>query len=241
MLGRTVVVGRIEHTAGVLLQGLLFDFDGLIIDTETSEYEATAAVFADHGLELSRDLWISFIGRVDHPHWADLLAEGLGRELDDREAVIADRRARSAVAIAREPIRPGIVALLDEAEAAGVPVAVASSSPRYWVEGHLDRIGLRPRFDAIATRDDVAEGRAKPWPDLYLLAAERLGADPARCVAIEDSPAGVEAGVAAGCTTVAVPAGMTVALDFGPAHLIVPDLAAVALTDLERLVAARHS
>lgn len=218
------------------LAALLFDFDGLILDTETSEFETVADSFADHDLVLSRDEWVQIIGTADHPHWTEMLETALGRPLSDREAVLETRRARHHARISQEEIRPGVVALAAEAHEAGVGVAVASSSPLDWVLGHLTGHGIDHLFPVRATRDDVGPARTKPHPDLFLLAAERLGVDPRHCVVLEDSEPGVAAANAAGCTSVGVPAGMTAHLAFAHADLVVPSLAEVDLAGLSRLV-----
>jgi HAD superfamily hydrolase (TIGR01509 family) len=211
---------------------ILFDFDGLVLDTETSEFLTVAESFADHGLELSREDWVAIIGTGDHPHWTEMLEEALGRPLDDREAVLETRRARHHARISEEPLRPGVIELVAEATDAGLRVAIASSSPLAWVQGHLQRFDVDHLFPVKATLDDVGKERTKPHPDLFLLAAERLGVDPTRCVVLEDSEPGVTAANAAGCVTVGVPAGMTSHLPFAHADLVV---ASVADLTLERL------
>ncbi len=211
---------------------ILFDFDGLVLDTETSEFLTVAESFADHGLELSRDEWVSIIGTADHPHWADMLEEALGRSLDDREDLLEIRRARHHARISEEPLRPGVIELAAAATDAGLGVAIASSSPLEWVTGHLQRFDVDHLFPVKATRDDVGRERTKPHPDLFLLAAERLDVDPRHCVVLEDSEPGVTAANAAGCITVGVPAGMTEHLAFAHADLVV---ASVAELDLDRL------
>ncbi|MCO8125855.1 HAD family phosphatase [Acidimicrobiia bacterium EGI L10123] len=211
---------------------ILFDFDGLVLDTETSEFLTVAESFADHGLDLSRDDWVAIIGTADHPHWMDMLEEALGRPLDDREAILETRRARHHARISEEPLRPGVIELATAATEAGVGVAIASSSPLDWVTGHLQRFDVDHLFPVKATRDDVGKERTKPHPDLFLLAAERLGVDPTRCVVLEDSEPGVIAANAAGCATVGVPAGMTAELAFTHADLVVRSVAEL---DLDRL------
>jgi HAD superfamily hydrolase (TIGR01509 family) len=217
-----------------LPDAILFDFDGLVLDTETSEFLTVAESFADHGLELSRQDWVAIIGTADHPHWMDMLEEALGRPLDDREAILEVRRARHHARISEEPLRPGVIELATAATDAGVGVAIASSSPLDWITGHLQRFDVDHLFPVKATRDDVGKERTKPHPDLFLLAAERLGVDPTRCVVLEDSEPGVTAANAAGCVTIAVPAGMTADLAFAHADLVVPSVAEVSL---ERLAA----
>lgn len=168
-----------------------------------------------------------------------MLAQQLGRPVD-REALSARRDLRRTKILHALPVCAGVVELLDAAESAGVPAAVASSSPSDWVDGHLARLGLRHRFRRVITRDDVGGdgARTKPAPDLFLLAAEGLGVAPTRCVVLEDSPNGVAAGRAAGMTVVAVPGPMTVTLDFGAADLVVPSLNGVDLLTLAGLLPA---
>lgn len=211
---------------------ILFDFDGLVLDTETSEFLTVAESFADHGLELSRPDWVAIIGTADHPHWMDMLEEALGRPLDDREAILETRRARHHARISDEPLRPGVIELATAATEAGIGVAIASSSPLDWITGHLQRFDVDHLFPVKATRDDVGKERTKPHPDLFLLAAERLGVDPARCVVLEDSEPGVTAANAAGCVTIGVPAGMTAEAAFAHADLVVRSVAEL---DLDRL------
>jgi beta-phosphoglucomutase-like phosphatase (HAD superfamily) len=115
---------------------------------------------------------------------------------------------------------------------------VASSSGLDWVGGHLDRLELRSRFGAVVTRDDLggASTRTKPAPDLFVLAAERLGVELRHCVAFEDSPNGVAAARAAGMVVVAVPGPMTAGLDLGAADLVVPSLADIDVAGLRNLL-----
>jgi HAD superfamily hydrolase (TIGR01509 family) len=219
------------------LRAILFDFDGLILDTESSEFHSVGLIFSEHGLVLDRSEWQRIIGTADHPHWTELLEQALGRPLEDRDAVIVRHRQHHRVTVSAETVRPGVVALLDEARAAGVATAVVSSSPASWVEGHLERLDLRDRFAEVVSRDDLGgdRSRTKPAPDLYLLAADRLGVTPAECVVLEDSPNGVAAGVAAGMAVVAVPGPMTAGLDFAAADRVADSLATLDLGALRAL------
>ena len=225
------VTGAVSRPAA-----LLFDFDGLILDTETCAYDTVAEIFAEHGEALDLGWWHSTIGTADHPHWSEILAEQLGRPVD-RVALSARREERRRALLHALPVCAGVTELLDAAGAAGIAAAVVSSSPATWVDGHLTRLGLRHRFRAVITRDDVAgdDRRTKPAPDLYLAAAAALGVDAADCVVFEDSPNGVAAGRAAGMAVVAVPGPMTASLDFGGADLVVPSLLSIDLDALGRL------
>jgi HAD superfamily hydrolase (TIGR01509 family) len=199
------------------LGAVVFDFDGLILDTEWCEYATAAAVFEAHGQELSLELLKTFIGSTDHPHWADILEEQLGRAVDRATLVPARRLANRECTAGLAPL-PGVLALLDALAVDGVPLAVSSSSPADWVLGHLSDHGLTDRFAVISTGDEVV--RTKPDPAVYLLSCERLGVDPARAVAVEDSVNGVRAAKAAGMAAVAVPSTLTADMDFGHADLV---------------------
>ena len=214
---------------------LVFDFDGLILDTETPEYETIRDEFSAHGLALPLTAWQEVVGRVDHPHWLDRLEAELGRPVPDRQAVLERRRAAHHRHIAGQRVLPGVEALLDEAAGRGVPVAVASSSPTSWVEGHLERLGLSQRIDAVRCGDQVP--RAKPWPDVFLAALEAVGVAPSAAVALEDSHHGAHAAKAAGLSCVVAPNGITRDQDFAHADLVVGSLAELRWADLAALVA----
>lgn len=203
-------------------RALVFDFDGTIVDTETAEFESVSAAFASHGVEYTLDEYRSKIGRIDHQPWHELLTERAG-PLPDLESVVAGKREHHLGLIAEAELRPGVIDALDRAARADVPVAVASSSPRDWVDHHLAERDLLHRFPVIATGDVVAQ--AKPWPDVFLLAAELLDVDPTSCLAIEDSHNGLVAAKAAGMRCLVVPNDMTVGLDFSTADWVLESLA----------------
>jgi HAD superfamily hydrolase (TIGR01509 family) len=215
---------------------IVFDFDGLILDTESAEYDSISHVFAQHGTEFSLELWRSFIGTTDHAHWTDVLRDQVDHPIDV-EVVRAERRRHNRQLLAELDVLPGIVDLLDSARAEGIPVAVASSSPRDWVVPHLERIGLLDRFATVCTRDEVARG--KPSPDLYQLAVSQLGVDAGHAVAIEDSINGCVAAHAAGLAVVAVPSPFLVGLDFATADLVVGSATELGLDVLSDLAGAR--
>ena len=203
---------------GALPDAVVFDFDGLVLDTEWCEYETAAGVFADHGTELSLELWRTFIGSTDHPHWADILEGQLGHAVDRATLVPARHLANWACARALE-VQPGVTELIVAVHGAGIPLAVASSSPAEWVVGHLSERGLLDHFAAVCTGDEVRA--TKPDPELYLLACRRLGVDPAGAIAVEDSVNGVAAARAAGMSVVAVPSSLTRGMDFAAADRVV--------------------
>jgi HAD superfamily hydrolase (TIGR01509 family) len=215
------------------LHAVVFDFDGLVIDTEWCEYATAAAIFAEHGVELSLDLWRTFIGTTDHPHWADILEADLGRPVDRAELVPRRRLANWECARGLEPL-PGVIELMDALVAAGVPIAVASSSPADWVVAHLEERGLLDRMVTVCSGDEVP--RTKPDPALYLLAVSRLGVPASGVVAVEDSVHGVAAARSAGLRAVAVPSSLTSGMDFSSADLVVESCAELDPTVLAGLV-----
>lgn len=207
--------------------GLVFDFDGTVLDTEDSVHRAWTELWASQGVDLPRAEWQAILGTDGgFDPWAEL-ERRLGRTVDPtlRDA----RRARRDELLHAEVPRPGVLAWLDEADRLGVPVAIASSSPPDWVDGHLVRLGLLDRFAYLACCDGDVPG--KPDPTSYRLACEAIGADPALSVAVEDSPHGVTAAVAAGLFTIAVPHPLTEDLDLSAADLVLPSLGDLGLGD----------
>lgn len=217
-----------------LPDAVVFDFDGLIFDSETPIFRASADAMALLGHELTIEAWSTVVGHGDADGWAALQV-AVGAEIDrlvyDDAYAAQDRSWRDT-----QPALPGVVELLDALHGAGVPCGVASSSPAAWIEGHLARLGLGDRFATIASEDRVG-GRAKPAPDTYLLACADLAADPARSVALEDSSPGIAAARAAGLTVVAVPSEITRHTDLSAAHVAVASLEHLTLAELADLVA----
>ena len=212
------------------IRALVFDFDGLILETETPAFQAWDEIFREHGVELKRERWHDYIGREGR--WFDVhghLEELTGRA-HDRDATKARRNARRDELLNAEKILAGVVELFREARAEGIKVAVASSSSREWVCGHLERLSFMEGWDAIVCRADVEH--AKPAPDLYLKAVETMGVAPGEAVALEDSPNGIASAKAAGLRVVAVPNPLTAALDLRAADALVPSLADMTLARL---------
>lgn len=196
-----------------MLEALIFDFDGLILDTETPEFNVLQEIYAEYDAELSIEKWGQIIGgsgAVDFDPVSDLehlLGVNIPRQpLLDRWRAAADAR------IAANPILPGVIPLLDEAAQRGLKLAIASSSPHIWVDTHLTRLGLFDRFQHIICADEVT--RTKPSPELFLLALSKLNVRADRAIIFEDSPNGVKAANAAGIPVVAIPNPVTVQLHF---------------------------
>jgi HAD superfamily hydrolase (TIGR01509 family) len=211
-----------------VVRAVVFDFDGLIVDTETPVFAAWSAVFREHGEELSEDLWQGVIGH-GAGYWDPIaeLERRLGRTLD-REVVRESRRRQAHGRAFDQPVLPGVQEWIRSAAGLGLRLGVASSSGREWVTGHLARLGL-DEFSCVRCREDVP--RTKPAPDVYLATVECLGVPPQEAVAIEDSQPGTAAARAAGLRCVAVPGALTAAHDFSAADLVLPSLAERSLVD----------
>lgn len=212
---------------------VIFDFDGLILDTETPILEVWQAVYRDHGCELGIDVWQHALGTVNGFDPFRDLAERTGRTLD-REAMLKDIQERNWAKCECQPLLPGVMDVLNDARTLGLKAAVASSSPRDWLDRWLGKHCILDRFDTLCARHDVE--RVKPEPDLFLLAAERLGVSPESCVVFEDSPNGIRAARRAGMRCVAVPNGLTRQLTLPDPDLVVASLAERPLLDMLRAV-----
>jgi HAD superfamily hydrolase (TIGR01509 family) len=212
------------------IKALLFDFDGLILETERPAFQAWDEIFRDHGVELSPERWRDYIGREGG--WFDVythLEELTGRPVD-RDALKSRRAARRDELLAAQELERGVAELFTEALARGLKVGVVSSSTREWVCGHLERLAFMNDWDAIVCRADAAN--AKPAPDLYLRAIELLGVAPYEAVALEDSPNGIASAKAAGLWCVAVPNPLTRDLDLSRADVRLDSLANLPLDQL---------
>ena len=183
--------------------------------------------------DLPRDEWIRNIGTaimvfdpVEH------FEKSSGKTLD-REAYDAVHRVNEMEVANTLPLQPGLMSLLREARRSDILCGVASGSSHRWVEGHLNRRGIREMFTTVVCREDTQQH--KPDPEPYLLACEKLGVSVEHAIAIEDSSPGVAAAKAAGLYTIAVPCSMTGKMDFREANRIVSSLEDVSLEELREL------
>lgn len=224
-----------------MITALIFDFDGLIVDTETPALESWRVIYAEYGLELALSLWQHALGTNRGfdalTHLATLLEQGPTPELA-RSLNRADLRARrqelKQQLCTNQPLLPGVLTILAEARTLGLPCAVASSSGREWVEGWLRQHDIYEAFACVRTGDDVA--LTKPAPDLFLSAAACMHRPPEACLVFEDAPNGILAARAAGMRCVAVPGAISRHLDLPPADLVLPALDALPLDELLRKV-----
>ena len=220
-----------------MINAVVFDFDGVILDTETADYQTWRDLFRSYGAELELAVWARFIGwgtsRFDvFQHLEEQIGYGV-----DREVLRVERRRRYVEIVHSGPVMPGVLDYINEAKDMGLALGIASSSNREWVEGHLERLGIRRLFEVVRCSNDVEE--VKPHPALYQTAVELLGADPGEALAIEDSAHGVTAAKAAGLHCLVVPNSVTAHMDLGHADFRVGSLAEVALGEILERVGGR--
>jgi HAD superfamily hydrolase (TIGR01509 family) len=215
-----------------MIRAFIFDFDGLVLDTETALISAYGDVHASRGVAFDRPLFARSVGHADYAFdpW-----RAFGPAAD-REALDTERKAFHRVRSEELEILPGVVALIGDARAAGLKIGLASNSGHEHVDGHLARLGLLDQFDFVACREDVRT--PKPEPDLYRLVLEKFGIRPREAVAFEDSHTGTLAARRAGIWVVAVPNSSTGHHDFANADLRVASLADCRAADLMARFAA---
>ncbi|MES2694977.1 MAG: HAD-IA family hydrolase [Verrucomicrobiota bacterium] len=209
-----------------MIRALVFDFDGLILDTETPIIDAYGAVHARHGVAFDRELFVRSVGVATYSFdpWHGFAPHA------DRAALEQERTASKRDFLLRQPILPGIVAILDAARTAGLHVGLASNSEHSWVDPHLKRLGLFDRFEFLACREDAPS--PKPEPDLYKLVLNRFGLRGHEAIAFEDSHTGSLAAKRANMWAVAIPNESTAHHDFAHVDLQLASLADITLANL---------
>ncbi len=211
-----------------MFKALVFDFDGLIIDTETPWYDSWRELFESYGVELDRGVWEGSIGGADFDIY-QLLEELSGQRIE-RDVVRPRTRRRYLERIERNPVLPGVEDYIIAAREIELKLAVASSSTPGWAVGHLESRKLLHFFEFVLSAGDVAN--VKPDPELYATAARRLRVWPQNAIAIEDSANGLASAKAAGLYCVVVPNPMTKGMDFESADLILDALSDMSLDNL---------
>jgi HAD superfamily hydrolase (TIGR01509 family) len=182
-------------------EAVVFDMDGVLLDSEPLHHIVLNEVLAAEGQTLSFEQYRPYIGTTLEYTWSDIvrrlaLRGSVANYIEQYDAGILESYRRHSV------IAPGVEALLEMLAARGLRLAVASSSRMSWVEAALETLGIRGCFELIVSGDMVQH--SKPDPEIYLLAAQRLGVPPERCLAVEDSPKGAQSARAAGMTVVGV-------------------------------------
>jgi HAD superfamily hydrolase (TIGR01509 family) len=216
-----------------MIKALIFDFDGLILDTETPDVHAWENIYAEYGFPFPLESWAQIIGGMGAStfnaavHLQSLLSDPL--DLDD----LQKRQTHiSHSLVAEQSVMPGVMDYLREAKRLRLKLAIASSSPHSWVDEHAQRLGVLHYFDQVICADDVRPGRTKPNPDLFLLALDQLRVRKEEAIVFEDSPNGVIAARSAGIFVVAVPNPVTSLLSIENANLVLSSLSDLSLADL---------
>lgn len=216
------------------MDSIIFDFDGLIIDTESAAIESWKALYLEHGVDFPHEEFSSLIG-TSHATFDPLgyLVERCGGNCNAEEIWKEQRRYVLDDLITLKPL-PGIEQLLSNAKSAKIPIGLSSSSTHSWVESNLHRLDLLKYFKVITCSDDVE--LTKPDPALYRLSVEKLGANPKLSIALEDSNHGVIAAKRAGLKVVAIPNRITSKMDFSQADLQVSSAQDISINTLNKLL-----
>jgi HAD superfamily hydrolase (TIGR01509 family) len=206
-----------------LLKALFFDFDGLIMDTETPEVRAWESMFAEHGLDYPAEFWQHVVGRgpdqlEEKPVERLIRLSGTATPADD---LFAEFRRHYFDILEHKPL-PGVVQLLSKAHQEGIKMWIVSSSDNPWVTGHVESLGIKDFFEDCVTRERAP--RSKPAPDLYLEGLRVSGAKPEEVHVFEDSYNGMVAALDAGLTVTVCPNPTTKHLDFSRATRLVSSL-----------------
>lgn len=216
-----------------MIKALIFDFDGLILDTESPEFHCWQSIYREYGFEFPDERWGSIVGGNGHSDFdaAEHLSALTQGRLDSASLRARNRLESHEIILAQKPL-PGVMDYLRDAKQLGLKLAIASSSPYSWVQSHAQRIGVLPYFDQVVTADDVGFGRTKPNPDLFVTALGRLKVQKDEAIVFEDSPNGVKAANRAGVFVVAVPNAVTSQLSIEGANLTLNTLSDLSLSQL---------
>ena len=213
-----------------MIRALIFDFDGLILETEEPTYQSWVEIYQSFGFSLPFSTWSAVIGTTHGDFDPQVELEKLLNHHVDWETVEPIRQASENALIEAQPILPGAETYLRDARQLGLKIGLASNSPTRWVIGHLTRIGLLDCFDCIRTSDDVHS--FKPDPSVYLSALKGLSVSADDSFALEDSPLGIRAAKSAGLFCVAVPNKLTRCLDISLADFQLSSLTELPLEQL---------
>ena len=212
------------------IKAIIFDFDGVILETEGPVHQSWAELYQEFGLTLSMEVWAQVIGAGENVFDPlEDIERQIGR-LENLEDVALRRLQRENELVSAQTVLPGVTDILQDARRLGLRVGLASSSSCSWVVGHLRRLGLLEYFAVIRAADDVQ--RTKPDPELYLAALHGLGVPASLAFAVEDSPNGVSAARRAGLFCVAVPHHLTRDLPLDHADMRLESLSTISLENL---------
>ena len=216
------LLAGLENINNSQIKTVLFDFDGIIIDSEWPIYESWKRVFEGEGQTLAVETYVQCIGS-DFDTWSpEKYLEELTGKTYDWPNINAKRQVELEADLEGVNPLPGVIELFEKLNANGFNVAIVSSSSHRWVDAWVDKLDLMQYLEHVVCKGDAP--RIKPAPDLYEEGAKRFSSPPEQCLVIEDSLNGVKAGNAAGCVTVAVPSRLTSCLDFSSANLVIQSL-----------------
>ena len=212
------------------IKGIVFDFDGLILDTEMPDYKAWQELFQSYGIDFPLELYTKAVGRTyDDATPLEYLESMLNAPLN-KPAIFKEFKKRKIALTDQEPLRAGVLDYLRKADEKGLAIGLASSSKREWILPYLEKHGIVDYFDSISTLDDVTH--PKPDPQLYLRTIQQMKVTAEEAIAFEDSLFGVAAAKNTGLFTVAVPNDVTRAINFSMADMRLESLSDIQLEEL---------
>jgi HAD superfamily hydrolase (TIGR01509 family) len=212
------------------IKALIFDFDGLILDTEVPEFQSWQELYQKFGFALTLEVWSQNIGSYPNVFEPAEHLQKLANHQIQIDDITRLHHQRADELLLDKKILPGVDKYIERAKELGLKIGVASSSTQNWVIGNLSRLGLASQFDCIYTANDVTH--TKPDPELYLRSIDKLKVLPCEAIAFEDSPNGIKAAKEAGLFCVAVPNALTRNLNLDQADLILGSLAEITLDNL---------
>lgn len=222
-----------------MIKALVFDFDGLIIDTETPSYYAFKQVYQEYGVELPASLYAKCVGTsFDHFNPYTYISECV-TETIDWQIIKAKFKSIYAGLVKEATVRPGVIAYLEEAKRLKLKIGLASSSRLAWIEPYLIKHQLAGYFDSFSTADSVKS--VKPDPELYLLALQKLGVAAKEAISFEDSLNGYRAAKAAGLNTVIVPNELTKDFEFSDYDLLLSSMEELSLAEVVEVIARKSN
>lgn len=219
-----------------MIRALIFDFDGLVLETEGPSYQSWTQVYKNFGQSLPFSTWSGNIGTTQGEFDPRSELQKLVSRPVDWDGVEVERQTKESALIEAQRVLPGVEAYLQDARRLGLKIGLASSSSCQWVTMHLTRLGLLEYFECIQAADDVH--KIKPDPALYLAVIQALHVRAIEAVAFEDSPIGIHSAKQAGLYCVAVPNALTSQLDLGEADIRLGSLADLRLEHLLNLIDA---
>lgn len=217
------------------IKGLIFDFDGLILDTETPDYQVWQEIYESYGASLPLDEWQATLGTsIAEFDPVAYLSKKIGQSLE-RGPIWAKHDALFEERMPLQPVQPGVPEILEQARRMGLRIGIASSSPLTWVHSNLGHLGLTHYFEKIICRDHVEH--IKPDPELFLRCAQELDLATTEAIVFEDSPNGIRAANRAGIFCIAVPNTLTRQLDVSHANLVLDRIDQIPLEKLCQMAA----